>query len=87
MKIKFWTIILFALIVVDSIFTVYIGFDRNPYILWQMETFDWSLKQAMVARIFYLIPFLLVLNWKDWGRFTFFAYIGIYAISAFMSFI
>jgi hypothetical protein len=45
-----------------------------------MDTFNLNLKGAMIFRIFYCIPFLLILNMTDWARFTFISYIGIYLV-------
>lgn len=87
MKTK-WTLTLLILAIIDSITTVYIfGVENNPSILWVMDTFDINLKMAMIIRILYYIPFLVILDRTNWSRFTFFAYIGIYFSMFWMSFI
>lgn len=80
-KIYPWTIGLLLLVIVDSIVTSYIGTERNPLILWTMEKFNLTLNQAMVVRIFYLIPFIAILNSKpNMNKFVFFLYLSIYFI-------
>jgi hypothetical protein len=71
---------LLILILIDAITTTYIGTETNPLILWTMDTFGLTLKQAMYAKIIYSLPFLWILNLTDWSRFTFFAYIGLYMV-------
>jgi hypothetical protein len=71
---------LLILILIDAIATTYIGTETNPLILWTMDTFGLTLKQAMYAKIIYSLPFLWILNLTDWSRFTFFAYIGLYMV-------
>lgn len=78
MKIKKWTIYLFLLIIADSIFTIFVGRESNPIILWTMNTLHLSLVWSMVIRIFYCIPFLYILNKTNFSRITVFLYLGIY---------
>ncbi len=79
-NLKPWTIVLLVLIMIDSVVTSYMGTETNALILWTMKTFGLTLNQAMIVRIFYCIPFLVVLNWKDWSKATVFCYIGLYAV-------
>lgn len=72
---------LLLLILIDCIVTVRIGEETNPLILWTMDVFELTLRQAMYAKMIYSLPFLLILNATDWSRFTFFAYIGIYFVA------
>jgi len=87
-KIKPWTIALGILFVIDSVHTMIIGTEANKLILWSMNIFNLSLNQAMIARLFYLLPLLLFLNTQDkkFSIFTFFAYIGLYIILVGISF-
>ena len=71
---------LLILILIDCVATTYIGTESNPLILWTMDFFGLTLKQAMYAKMLYSLPFLLILNATDWSRFTFFAYIGLYFV-------
>lgn len=87
MKIKPWTWMLLCLILVDSIFTVYIGRESNPLILWTMNKFNISLSVAMIARIFYCFPLLYILNKMDFSRLTFVLYSGIYILCTGVQFI
>jgi hypothetical protein len=85
LNIKPWTIALLALILVDSAYTSYLSHmgyakEGNPLILGIMKTFGWSLDTAMVARIFFCLPFLYVLNKWNWSKFTLIAYVGIYVL-------
>jgi hypothetical protein len=80
LKIKPWTIALAVLIIIDSIYTVIIRFEANPFILWTMDKFTLTLNQAMVARVIYCLPLLYILNKTNWSKFTFFAYIGLYIV-------
>ena len=78
-KLKPWTIALIILLIVDSIYTVFIGHEASFIILWVMNQFDATLNQAMVARLFYCLPFLYFLDKQtDFSKFTFFIYIGLY---------
>ena len=80
MKLKPWTIALLLLIVLDSIVTTYIGTESNMLIMWTMKTFDLTLKQAMIARIFYCLPLVIALNYTDFSKITVFLYIGLYIV-------
>jgi hypothetical protein len=78
-KLKPWTICLLLLAVVDSIFTIFIGGEHSFIILWAMSTFNWTLAQAMVMRLFYLLPLLYFLDKQtDLSKFTFLLYLLIY---------
>ncbi|MCK4777620.1 MAG: hypothetical protein KAS39_04525 [Actinomycetia bacterium] len=83
MKFKPWTIALIILVAADSALTVHIGAERNPVILWAMDTFDLSLKAAMLARLIYLFPLIVFINYKDLCKLTFLAYLSIYIICLF----
>ena len=78
--IKPWTAALLILVVIDAIVTTYIGVEKNPLILWTMDTFDLTLKGAMIAKVIYSIPLIAYLNYVDFSRLTFLAYIGLYLI-------
>lgn len=79
LKLKPWTYALIVLAIVDSIFTVMVGSEHSFILLWVMTTFDFTLNQAMVMRIFYLVPLLYFLDKQtDFGKITFFLYIAIY---------
>jgi len=82
MKLKIWTIALMILIIADSIFTVYIGFETNDLILWIMNTLNINLKQAMILRIFALIPLIVIINHWNYSRLTFFSYVCVYVTLA-----
>jgi hypothetical protein len=78
MKIDGWKIALFILITIDSITTAfYFKAESNPMILRIMEIFNFNLVEAMILRIFYCIPLILLLN-KKWTKITFYSYIGVY---------
>lgn len=78
--INYWTIILFFLIVIDSMFTIYIGSELNPTILSVMDLFDLNLEKAMILRVYYCLPLLFVLYCVNscYSKFTFLSYITIY---------
>jgi hypothetical protein len=79
LKLKPWTIALIILALIDSIVTVYIGDESSVLILWVMTTFDLTLAQAMIARIFYLAPFIYLLDKQtDLSNLMFVLYIAIY---------
>lgn len=75
-----WSIALLILIIVDSISTVYFGFEANPLILWFMGLFNITLKTAMIIRPFTLLPFVYIVDKYNWSRFTFLVYIIIYVL-------
>lgn len=79
MKTK-WSIALFALMIIDSIFTVFIGEEGHPLILWAMSTFDLNLIEVMVYRLIYLIPFVFIIDRCDFSKIMFFIYIGVYIL-------
>ena len=80
MKLKPWTIGLLILIIMDSIVTSYIGGEYNGLILWTMKTFNLTLNQAMIARIFYCLPLVMLLNYTAFSKLTVVLYIGMYVI-------
>jgi hypothetical protein len=75
-----WTVALLVLILLDSIITSHIGMETNPLIIWTMKTFDLTLNQAMVARILYCLPLVVLINHMDFGKITVLCYIAIYVI-------
>jgi len=77
-SIKPWTWALLGLIILDSIFTIWWGYEGNPLIVYTMNKFDISLIWAMVIRVFYCIIPLYIINKYDWSRFTFIFYIILY---------
>ena len=85
--IKPWTWLLFVLIVLDSIYTIFIGHESNPFILWVMNICNMDLEWAMVVRVFYCMIPLYIVNKYDWSRATFFCYITIYAVLSGVQFI
>ena len=81
-KIKPWTIALFTLMLVDSIATTYIGAESNGMILWVMDKLGLTLKGAMIIRVFYYIPFIMLLNQYAYKfvKMTFIAYVSVYFV-------
>lgn len=79
---KKWTIALLLLIIADSIFTIFIGRESSPIILYIMKSFNISLEITMIIRILYCLPFLYIVNKYNFSRFTFLSYIGIYMIAS-----
>jgi len=77
---KLWTILLGLLLVIDCVVTLFIGVETNTLILWVMDKYNFKLIQAMVLKLLYSIPFLLILYYWGGAKFTFFLYIGIYFI-------
>lgn len=78
---KPWSIILLLIIIADSLFTIYIGTETNPLHLWIMSKFDLSLAQAMILRVFYLLPFVWIINkWYE-AKYVVIMYISIYILS------
>lgn len=59
---NFWSYILLAIVVADSLVTYYIGGERNPLILFVMEKFDLTIGAAMVVRVVYCLPLVIVLD-------------------------
>lgn len=82
MKINKWTIILFLIIVIDSITTFFVfEYESNFSIVWVMELFNLNLAEAMVARVFYCLPLLFLVNLKiKWSRLTCVLYSSIWTI-------
>jgi len=80
--IKPWTLALLFLIIVDSIYTIYIGSEGNHLILWTMNKFNISLEYAMGIRVLYCMPLLYILNKTDFSKLTFILYICVYLILA-----
>jgi len=78
-RIRKWTIALFLLIILDSVFTIFIGEESNSFILWCMNYFGWTLNKAMLMRILYCLPLLFLVNIKDKvSMYVFFAYFMVY---------
>lgn len=71
-----------AIIVADSVFTVFIGREANPVIVWAMDLLRLDLKSAMIWRVVYCIPFLWVINWSGRSKQVLVLYVAIYAVSA-----
>jgi len=86
-RIRPWTLALFMLIVLDSIFTMFIGTEYNSSILWFMSTFSVSLNATMLIRIFYILPFLYFLNLYDKCKIAFISYVSVYILFTGVQFI
>lgn len=84
---KFWTIALGALIVVDAVVTTHIGLEANPVILWVMSTLNITLKQAMILKVVLAVPCLAILDLTDWSRFTCIVYVLLYVSMGSLQFI
>lgn len=77
---KPWTLILLFLIIIDSIFTIYIGIEGSPFVLGIMNKFDISLNTFMLLRIIYCLPFLYILNRFNRSKFVTISYMSTYMI-------
>lgn len=84
---KPWSITLLILIIADSVFTVYLGVEKNPWHLWCMRTFDMSLNQVMALRVAYLMPFVWIIDKHFNAKYVVIAYMLIYTIMAGVQFI
>lgn len=84
---KPWSITLLILIIADSIFTIYLGVEKNPLHLWFMEVFNLSLFQVMILRVFYLLPFVWIIDkWYN-PKYVAIAYISLYTVMAGVQFV
>lgn len=79
-RLKPWTVALLVLILIDSLITSHIGSESNPLILWTMKTFGLTLDQAMIFRIIYCLPLVVLINHMDFGKITIICYVILYII-------
>lgn len=59
---NFWSYALLVIVIADSLVTYYIGGERNPLVLFVMERFNLSIGAAMVVRVIYCLPLVIVLD-------------------------
>jgi hypothetical protein len=57
-----WSYVLLVIIIADSLLTYYIGGERNPVILFTMDKLGLSLGWAMIIRVFYCLPLVLIID-------------------------
>lgn len=77
-----WTMALSAVIVADSVFTVFVGGEASPIVLWAMRVFGLDLAMAMAWRLVYCIPLVCIVGWAGRSRQVLVMYLSIYVISA-----
>lgn len=77
-----WTLALSAVIVADSVFTVFVGGEASPIVLWAMRVFGLDLTMAMVWRLVYCLPLVCIVGWAGRSRQVLAMYLSIYVISA-----
>lgn len=75
-----WSIILFLIVIADSLITIDNGVEYTPLILYAMDLFNLSLKEAMYLRIFYYIPLIYIVHKYNWVRFCTIAYVAMYIV-------
>lgn len=77
-----WTLMLSAVIVADSIFTVFIGEEASPIMLWAMDLLGLDLAAAMIWRLAYCLPLVCVVGWAGRSKQVLAMYLSIYIASA-----
>lgn len=77
-----WTLALSAVILADSAFTVFIGREASPIILWAMGAFGLDLATAMIWRLVYCLPLVCIVGWAGRSRQVLAMYLSIYVIGA-----
>jgi len=77
-----WTLALSAVIVADSVFTVFVGGEASPIVLWAMRVFGLDLAMAMAWRLVYCLPLVCIVGWAGRSRQVLVMYLSIYVISA-----
>lgn len=77
-----WTLALSVVIAADSVFTVFIGEEASPIILWAMSLFDLSLEAAMAWRLVYCAPLVCLVGWAGRSKHVLAMYLSVYVISA-----
>lgn len=71
-----------AVIVADSVFTVFVGGEASPIVLWAMRVFGLDLAMAMAWRLVYCLPLVCIVGWAGRSRQVLVMYLSIYVISA-----
>lgn len=71
-----------AVIVADSVFTVFVGGEASPIVLWVMRVFGLDLATAMAWRLVYCLPLVCIVGWAGRSRQVLVMYLSIYVISA-----
>lgn len=75
-----WTIALCFIVILDSIVTVIIGEEANPFILWVMEIWNIGLVATMgLIRLVYYIPLIYIVHKYNAAWVALILYIGIYS--------
>lgn len=77
-----WALALSAVILADSAFTVFIGGEASPIILWVMGAFGLDLTAAMTWRLAYCLPLVCVVGWAGRSKQVLAMYLSIYIASA-----
>lgn len=74
--------LLLFLVIADSLFTLHIGKEANPLLLFIMKSFDLSLLQMMIARtlILSLLIYFVHLFASKWIKYVIIAYIALYGL-------
>lgn len=75
-----WTVVLIGLLVLDSVFTVFIGVEKNPLILYLMEVMSIGLAGAMAVRIVYCLPLVYIVHRYRKAKTAVIAYLALYAV-------
>lgn len=74
------TTLLLLVIVLDSLFTIYIGVESNPIYLWLMEITGRSLEELMAHRIIVLMPLVAFVGIMGKAGITVVLYIMLYVL-------
>lgn len=76
-----YSLLLGGVILADSIFTVYIGTELNPILLWIMDLFNLHLAEMMFWRTFVIwIAIYFLYNVGFENKYLIFMYITLYGI-------
>jgi hypothetical protein len=78
MKHPRWTTALLAVLIADSLITIYIGEEASPIILWVMGALRINLREAMALRIIYLAPLVAVVDRYYRPGVVLFCYLALY---------
>ena len=77
---RWWTIALCFIIILDSIVTVIIGEEANPFLLWVMDIWNMGLTATMgLIRLIYYIPLVYIVHKYHAAWITLILYVTIYS--------
>lgn len=77
-----WTPIAAAVLIADSLLTLHVGVETNPFILYFMKRFDLTLAVAMGVRLIFCLPLLFIIDQYKQARLMVIAYAILYILAA-----